>query len=115
MAYVTNDARGTVSVITTATGAVSATLTIAGPARVAITTDGRHTSVSNFGDDTVSVITTATGAVSAPVAVGKAAAGWRSARRRSPTNADRDMAAPPPAFMRRKPTIALSGYTLPEL
>jgi len=36
-AYVTNDARGTVSVLTTATDAVSATLPVAGPARVAIT------------------------------------------------------------------------------
>jgi YVTN family beta-propeller protein len=38
---------------------------------VAITRDGKHAYVTNFGDDTVSVITTATGAVSAPITVGK--------------------------------------------
>jgi YVTN family beta-propeller protein len=37
MAYVTNDARGTVSVLTTAIDAVPATPPVAGPARVAIT------------------------------------------------------------------------------
>jgi YVTN family beta-propeller protein len=42
---------------------------------VAITRDGKHAYVTNFGDDTVSVITTATGAVSAPITVRKAAAG----------------------------------------
>jgi YVTN family beta-propeller protein len=83
-AYVTNSANygvvdpsrisvtlGTVSVITTATGAVSAPLTVGkGPDAVAITPDGKHAYVTNNGDDTVSVITTATGAVSTPITVG---------------------------------------------
>ena len=43
--------------------------------QVAITRDGKHAYVTNFGDDTVSVITTATGAVSAPITVGKARGG----------------------------------------
>ena len=78
-AYVTNEQDGTVSVITTATGVVSATLTVGtGPARVAITPDGKHAYVTDYVDgegDTVSVITTATGAVSAPITVGKAPVG----------------------------------------
>ena len=42
-AYVTNEKGGTVSVITTATGAVSAPIAVGkGPARVAITPDGKH-------------------------------------------------------------------------
>ena len=76
-AYVTNEQDGTVSVITTATGAVSATLAVAGPARIAITPDGKHAYVTDYLDgqgDTVSVITTATGAVSAPITTGKGAA-----------------------------------------
>ena len=83
-AYVTNyvDGQGdTVSVITTATGAVSAPITVGkGPVGVAITPDGKHAYVANSGDGTVSVITTATGAVSAPITVGKqpGPAGWRS-------------------------------------
>ena len=72
-AYVTNTGDGTVSVITTATGAVSAPITVGnGPAGVAITPDGKHAYVTNSGDGTVSVITTATGAVSAPITVGNA-------------------------------------------
>ena len=62
------------SVLTTATGVVSATITVGGPARVAITPDGKHAWVSDYvdgGGGTVSVITTATGAVSAPITVGK--------------------------------------------
>jgi YVTN family beta-propeller protein len=77
---------------------------------VAITRDGKHAYVTNFGDDTVSVITMATGAVSAPITVGKAAAGVAICPAPIVT-----MAAAPPAFLRRKPTIALSGYRLPEL
>ena len=69
--YVTNDGDGTVSVITTATGAVSAPITVGnGPFGVAITPDGKHAYVTNNGDGTVSVITTATGAVSATITVG---------------------------------------------
>ena len=70
-AYVTNNVDGTVSVITTATGAVSAPITVGNaPIGVAITPDGKHAYVANNGDGTVSVITTATGAVSAPITVG---------------------------------------------
>ena len=61
-AYVTNLVDGTVSVITTATGAVSAPITVGkGPFTVAITPDGKHAYVTNQFDGTVSVITTATG------------------------------------------------------
>ena len=70
-----NEDGGTVSVITTATGAVSAPIPVGKrPYGVAITPDGKHAYVTDFvgGDgDTVSVITTATGAVSAPITVGK--------------------------------------------
>ena len=60
------------SVITTATGAVSAPITVGkNPIGVAITPDGKHAYVTNLDDGTVSVITTATGAVSAPITVGK--------------------------------------------
>ena len=56
--------------ITTATGAVSAPITVGkGPTTVAITPDGKHAYVINRDDSTVSVITTATGAVSAPITV----------------------------------------------
>ena len=59
------------SVITTATGAVSAPITVGkGPICVAITPDGKRVYVTNA-DGTVSVITTATGAVSAPIKVGR--------------------------------------------
>ena len=47
-AYVTNEQGGTVSVITTATGAVSAPITVGkGPAGVAITPDGKHAYVTD--------------------------------------------------------------------
>src|SRR5207247_1021124 len=74
-AYVPNAGDGTVSVITTATGLVSATITIgnalaaSGPG-VAVTPDGKHVYVANLSVGTVSVITTATGVVSAPITVG---------------------------------------------
>ena len=89
-AYVTNFGDGTVSVITTATGAVSPPITVGKlPDGVAITPDGKHAYVTNFGDGTVSVITTATGAVSAPITVGNGPAGVAicpapSAHRRQP-------------------------------
>ena len=75
-----NKLGGTVSVITTATGAVSAPITVGkSPTGVAITPDGKRAYVANlFGDGTVSVITTATGAVSAPITVGTARTRWRS-------------------------------------
>ena len=63
------------SVITTATGVVSAPITVGKlPVQVAITPDGKRAYVANRGDGTVSVITTATGVVSAPITVGKAPA-----------------------------------------
>ena len=78
-AYVTNYGDGTVSVITTATGAVSAPITVGNdPAGVAITPDGKRAYVTNRGDGTVSVITTATGAVSAPITLDTVPKAWRS-------------------------------------
>ena len=78
-AYVANNGDGTVSVITTATGAVSRPITVGNaPTMVAITPDGKRAYVTNYGDGTVSVITTATGAVSAPITVGNLRPGWRS-------------------------------------
>ena len=75
-AYVTNADDGTVSVITTATGAVSAPITVGkNRSRVAITPDGKYVYVTNLGDGTVSVIATATGVVSAPLTVGNAPIG----------------------------------------
>src|SRR5689334_13756182 len=72
-AYVTDEQAGAVSVITTATGAVSAPITVGGaPYGVAITPDGKHVYVTDYAGGaghTVSVITTATGAVSAPITV----------------------------------------------
>jgi YVTN family beta-propeller protein len=63
---------GTVSVITTATGAMSAPITVGKyPVGVAITPDGKRAYVTNSSDGTVSVITTATGVVSPPITVGK--------------------------------------------
>jgi YVTN family beta-propeller protein len=71
-AYATNFLDGTVSVITTATGAVSAPITVGTqPNQVTITPDGKHAYVTNTGNGTVSVITTATGVVSPPITVGK--------------------------------------------
>ena len=49
-AYVANELDGTVSVITTATGAVSAPITVGKlPHGVAITPDGKHAYVTNYG------------------------------------------------------------------
>jgi YVTN family beta-propeller protein len=76
MAYVANSGDNTVSVITTATGVVSAPIHVGkGPDGVAVTPDGRHVYVANHQDGTVSVITTATGVVSAPITVGKGPVG----------------------------------------
>ncbi len=62
-AYVANNYDGTVSVITTATGAVSAPIAVGNdPHGVAFTPDGKHAYVTQLGADTVSVITTKTGA-----------------------------------------------------
>ena len=71
-AYVLNQVDGTVSVINTATDAVSPPITVGIlPSTAAITPDGKRAYVTNGVDGTVSVITTATGAVSAPITVGK--------------------------------------------
>ena len=75
----TNNADGTVSVITTATGAVAAPITVGNaPTGMAITPDGKHAYVANNADGTVSVITTATGGMSAPITVGSRPMGWRA-------------------------------------
>ena len=79
-AYVANIIVGTVSVITTATGAVSPPITVGnGPDEVAITPDGKHAYVTNAFARTVSVITTATGAVSPPSPSAPVPMAWRSA------------------------------------
>jgi len=68
---VANGGDDTVSVIDTATGKVSARITVGhGPYGVAFTPDGTHAYVTNSADGTVSVIDTATGVVSPPVGVG---------------------------------------------
>ena len=82
-AYVTNFTDSTVSVITTATGAVSTPITVGeAPATVAITPDGKHAYVTNEGPNgagnTVSVITTATGAVSPPSPSARVRTRWPS-------------------------------------
>ena len=64
-------AGNTVSVIDTATGEVSGTVTVGhGPVGLAFTPDSKHAYVANSGDNTVSVIDTATGVVSATIPVG---------------------------------------------
>ena len=73
--YVANNTDGTVSVITTATGAVSGTITLdAIPNGLAIAPHGTQVYVANLagkGGNTVSVIETATGVVSGLITVGR--------------------------------------------
>jgi YVTN family beta-propeller protein len=74
-AYVINFEDGTVSVIETATGKVSDTIAVGThPVDVAITPDGKHAYVTNYGartvDGAVSVIDTTTGKVSDTITVG---------------------------------------------
>jgi YVTN family beta-propeller protein len=70
-AYVTNRAAGSVSVIDTATNAVTETVPVNRfPSGVAVTPDGRHVYVTNVGSGTVSVLDTATNAISATLPVG---------------------------------------------
>jgi YVTN family beta-propeller protein len=74
-AYVSNGTAGTVSVISTATGAVTATINIGsgtGPRAVAMTHDGTKVYVGNSFAGTVSVISTASNTVTAtiPLAAG---------------------------------------------
>ena len=68
--YVAN-LNNSVSVIDTATNAVSATIPVGnGPVGVAFTPDGSKAYVANQFDDTVSVIATASNTVVATIAVG---------------------------------------------
>ena len=93
-AYVANNGSGllnngvpgnTVSVITTATGVVSATVTVGnGPLGVAVTPDGRHVYVANGGDNTLSVITRPPVWCRPPSPSATPRSGWRSARRSAP-------------------------------
>jgi YVTN family beta-propeller protein len=69
--YVSNTASNTVSVISTLTDEVTATIKVGKePRGLAVSPDGSVVYVTNFQDDTVSVIATATNTVSATVAVG---------------------------------------------
>jgi YVTN family beta-propeller protein len=68
-AYVTNNGIGSdsVSVISTATNTVTATVTVGSyPWGVAITPNGEYAYATNYGSDTVSVISTATTASPSP-------------------------------------------------
>lgn len=70
-AYVANNSDGTVSVVNTATNAVTATITVgADPRGVAINPAGTRVYVANGDDGTVSVIRTSTNTVIATIPVG---------------------------------------------
>src|SRR5258707_6039512 len=70
-AYITNQRSNTVSVIDTATNAVSATILVdINPFGVAVSPDGSKVYVTNAFSNTVSVIDTATNAVGATIPVG---------------------------------------------
>ena len=70
-AYVANSGANVVTVIDTATNAVTATIAVGtAPAHVAITQDGTRAYVTNTGSDSVSVIDTAAQTVVATVPVG---------------------------------------------
>ena len=74
--YVTNSGDNTVSVISTATNTVVATVPVgSGPSGVAITPNGAFAYVFNVNDNTVSVISTATNSVVATVPVGSGPSG----------------------------------------
>ena len=63
--YVTNEGSDTVSVISTATNTVTATVTVgSGPNGVAVTPNGAYAYITNGGSDTVSVISTPSPSVS---------------------------------------------------
>jgi YVTN family beta-propeller protein len=63
-------------VISTATNAVSDTITVGNtPLGVSITPDGKRLYVANNGDGTISVISTATNAVSDTITVGNGVIG----------------------------------------
>jgi YVTN family beta-propeller protein len=70
-AYITSSGDATISVIDTASNAVTATVIVgATPMGVAVTRDGTHVYVTNNGEDTVSVIDAATNTVTTTVTVG---------------------------------------------
>jgi YVTN family beta-propeller protein len=70
-AYITNSGDNTVSVIDTATNAVTATIAVGGnPFGVAVHPDGAIVYVTNSADNTVSVIDAATNTVTATIPVG---------------------------------------------
>ena len=69
--YVTNVGSDSVSVISTATNTVTATVPVGSdPDGVAVTPNGAYAYVTNEGSDSVSVISTATNTVTATVPVG---------------------------------------------
>ena len=69
--YVANNTDGTVSVISTATNTVTASIaTGSGPEQVAVSPDGSRLYVTNGGSNTVSVINTATNTVMNTIQVG---------------------------------------------
>jgi YVTN family beta-propeller protein len=69
--YVGNFSDNTVSVITTASNVVTATVPVGGaPFAVVVTPDGIHVYVTNFSDNSVSVIATVINTVTATVLVG---------------------------------------------
>lgn len=73
--YVANNGSATVSVISTATNRVIATIPVGtpgGPVGVAISPDGKALYVANAGANSVSVIATATNTVTATITVGSA-------------------------------------------
>ncbi len=70
-AYITNYHDNTVSVISTASNTVTATIPVGfAPFGVAVTSDGSEVYVANTGDNTVSVIDTASNTVTATIPVG---------------------------------------------
>ncbi len=84
--YVVNSADGSVSVLDTDTGTVTATVAVGRePFGIALTVDGRLAYVANSGDDSVSVIDLSRRVVLATVGVGKAPTEWPSARTNTST------------------------------
>lgn len=71
VAYVTNDKSHTVSVIDTASNAVTATIPVGkNPSGVVFSPDGSRAYVMNTGENTISIINTATAAVTATFSLG---------------------------------------------
>jgi YVTN family beta-propeller protein len=74
--YVTNEISNTVSVISTATNTVTATIRVgSGPFGVAVSPDGSKVYVANLGSGTVLVIAAATNTVIATIPVGSSPSG----------------------------------------